>query len=577
VKAGRGPLLGVWLAVCFHGPLVAAGLYRYGWDATTHLFFADHYRRSWFGLWEPRWFGGFSVSSYPPLVHQLLALLSLPFGYDGAFAVLLLSTLVVFSVAVWRFAQLFVPPAAASGAAVVAVFLPGMALAAYLYGQLPTLVALTLTLFLVFECTRFVERGGGFGIWLIAALAGTAFAAHHATPLLFLPPALLAGLSTVLLGVDASVRAARLRRAVMTVAAVALAGTVAIVPFWLWADGGIHQAFIPHNSRANFLVDFGAQAVYLWGVYGVLPALALFGLRLRPDRRTAAVAILAGALGILGLGGTTPIPSLVFGPQWQWLTYDRFALWGAVALLPLAGLAVDRLVSARMAVIRALGIAALGGLLAYSSANAVLALLGPALPYQRDLRPIADFMNDGRAQWRYQTFGVGNDAVRLGIMTPAATIDGAYYSARRVPELTTSGIGMLDGALWWDPSGSVLRRVLARANAYSIRWAFVVDPHYDGYLLQAGFAPREALAGGIAVWENPTAPPVRVDARGLAAPDFPGILWGTLPLAFAVLTLGFALVRRWTGLPGLASHEPRAPPVSASPAASLASPRGYGM
>jgi hypothetical protein len=363
----------------------------------------------------------------------------------------------------------------------------------------------------------------------------------------------------------------------MTVAAVALAGTVAIVPFWLWADGGIHQAFIPHNSRANFLVDFGAQAVYLWGVYGVLPALALFGLRLSPDRRTAAVAILAGALGILGLGGTTPIPSLVFGPQWQWLTYDRFALWGAVALLPLAGLAVDRLVSARMAVIRALGIAALGGLLAYSSANAVLALLGPALPYQRDLRPIADFMNDGRAQWRYQTFGVGNDAVRLGIMTPAATIDGAYYSARRVPELTTSGIGMLDGALWWDPSGSVLRRVLARANAYSIRWAFVVDPHYDGYLLQAGFAPREALAGGIAVWENPTAPPVRVDARGLAAPDFPGILWGTLPLAFAVLTLGFALVRRWTGLPGLASHEPRAPPVSASPAASLASPRGYGM
>jgi hypothetical protein len=162
-------------------------------------------------------------------------------------------------------------------------------------------------------------------------------------------------------------------------------------------------------------------------------------------------------------------------------------------------------------------------------------------------------------------------------MTPAATIDGAYYSARRVPELTTSGIGMLDGALWWDPSGGVLRRVLARANAYSIRWAFVVDPHYDGYLLQAGFAPREALAGGIEVWENPTAPPVRVDVRGLAAPDFPGILWGTLPLAFAVLTLGLALVRRWTGLPGLTSHEPRAPPVSASPAASLASHRGYGM
>jgi hypothetical protein len=453
---------------------------------------------------------------------------------------------------------------------VVAVFLPGVALAAYAYGQLPTLVALTLTLFLVFECARYVERGGWAGLGLIAALAGTAFAAHHATPLLFLPPALLAGLSTVLLGVDRGTRAVRLRRAVMAVAAVALAGTVAIAPFWLWANGGIHQAFIPHNSRANFLLDPEAQALYLWGVYGVLPALALFGLRLRPDRRTAAVAILAGSLGILGLGGTTPIPSLVFGPQWQWLTYDRFALWGAVALLPLAGLAVGRLVSARVAVTRALGIAALAALLAYSSANAVMALLGPALPYQRDLRPISQFLNDGRSQWRYQTFGFGIDAVRLGTMTPATTIDGAYYSARRVPELTNSGIGMLDGALWWDPSGGVLRRVLARANEYSIHWAFVVDPHYDRYLLQAGFAPRGTLAGGIEVWENAAAPPVPAGARDFAAPDFRGILWGTLPLAFAILTLAFALVRRWTVVPGWTSYEPRAPHVSPSPAASLA-------
>lgn len=556
MKAVRGPLLGVWLALCFHGPLVAAGLYRYGWDATTHMFFADHYRRSWFGLWEPRWFGGFSVSSYPPLVHQLLALLSLPLGYDGAFAVLLLSTLVAFPVAVWRFSQLFVPPAAASGAAVVAVFLPGVPLAAYAYGQLPTLVALTLTLFLVFECTRYVEWGSRFGLGLIAALGGTAFAAHHATPLLFLPPALLAGLSTVLLGVDRGTRALRVRRALMTAAAVAVAGTLAIAPFWLWANGGIHQAFIPHSSRANFLLDFGAQALYLWGVYGALPALALFGLRHRPDRRTAAVAILAGSMGILGLGGTTPIPSLVFGRQWQWLTYDRFALWGAVALLPLAGLALDRLMSARVAVTRALGIAALAALLAYSTANAVMALLGPALPYQRDLRPIAQFLNDGRAQWRYQTFGLGIDAVRLGTMTSAATIDGAYYSARRMPELTNSGIGMLDAALWWDHSGGVLRRVLARANDYSVRWAFVVDRHYDRYLLEAGFAPRGTLAGGIGVWENAGAPPVPAGARGFAAPDFPGILWGTLPLAFAVLTLGFALMRRWTVVTGERAMSP---------------------
>jgi hypothetical protein len=40
----------------------------------------------------------------------------------------------------------------------------------------------------------------------------------------------------------------------------------------------------------------------------------------------------------LGLGGTTPLPRLLFGANWAWLTYDRFSLWAGLALLPLAGL-----------------------------------------------------------------------------------------------------------------------------------------------------------------------------------------------------------------------------------------------
>src|SRR4029077_9823409 len=332
----------------------------------THIFFADHYRMSWFALWEPRWFGGFSVSAYPPLVHQLIALLSFPLGYEGAFAILLLLTLVVFPLAAWRFALVFVPAGAASFAAIVAVFVPGVALAAHSYGQLPTLLSLTVTLFLVFEFTRFVERGGGLELALVGALAGTAFAAHHATPVFFLPPALVAGLSTVIIGVDRSVLFLRLRRAGSAAVCVALAGALVIFPFWLWAMAGIHEAFIPHGSRADFLADFGSQARFLWGVYGVLPALAIVGLRMRPDRRTLALATLAVCMGALGLGGTTPIPSLVFGRQWQWLTYDRFALWAAVALLPLVGLAVHHLLSVRAAAARALAITTLVVMVAYA-------------------------------------------------------------------------------------------------------------------------------------------------------------------------------------------------------------------
>ena len=569
MRVDRGPGLAVGLALSFHGPLIAAGLHRHSADVATHLFLADHYRRSWFGLWEPRWFGGFSVSSYPPLVHQLLALLSIPFGYDGAFAVLLLATQIAFPVAVWRFATIFVPPTAASAAAIAAVFLPGLALAEYAYGQLPTAVSLTITLLLVSECTRFVERGGRFAIGLIAGLAGTAFAAHHATPMLFMPPALLAALSTVLLvGVDRDARRLRLRRALLGVIIILVAGAVAIAPFWLWASGGLHQAFIPHDTRTNFLVDFRAQSLFVWGEYGTIPALAVFGLWRRTDRRTIAVAILAFALGCLGLGGTTAIPALLFGPQWQWLTYDRFALWGAVALLPLAGVAVNHLLSARVALSRGLGIATLFVLFAYAGANAVMSVSTSSAG--RDVRPIAEFMNAGRTQWRYQTFGLGNEATALGYLTLAATVDGSYYSARRLPELTSSGIGNLDAVLWWDRSGGVLRRVLARADFYSIRWAFVGESRYDPYLAQAGFAPQGILTGGFEVWENAAAPPLAGEALHFTTPDVAGILWGSLPLAFAILALGFAFATYRRLVPGPMIREQGVPQIASPTIASLA-------
>jgi hypothetical protein len=536
------------LALAFHGPLVAGGLFRYSWDAATHIFFADHYRRSWFSLWDPRWFGGFSVSSYPPLTHQLLALVSVPFGYDAAFGLLLLTTLVLFPVAVWRFAQVFVSPAAATAAAMIAPLVPGLALAAHAFGQLPTVVALTLALFLVVEFTRFVERGGAIRFGLIVGLSGTVFAAHHATALFFLAPALLAGSAAVLAGPGSQALPVRLRRLTLAAIGCALAGAIVVLPFWLWTQGGIPDAFIPHNSRSDFLHDVNAQALFLWGAYGLIPALAVYGLWRRHDRRTAAVAVLAAMLGVLGLGGTTPLPSLLFGRQWEWLTYDRFALWGAIALLPLAGIAISHLLSLRIAAGRLLAIAALTGVILFAGADAVSSVLGPALPYQRDLRPIAQFMNDGRTAWRYQTFGVGDPGAQLGTMTMATTIDGTYYTARRLPVLATSGIGMLDAALWWDPSGRVLRRALDAANQYSIRWAFVLDPHYAPYLKAAGFIPRGPLPGGIEVWENAAAPRLPAAALRFGAPDVQGILWGTLPLASLALVLLLAAVQSVAGL-----------------------------
>ena len=65
-------------SLAFNLPFVVLGAQRMAFDTYIHIFLADHYFQRWWSLWEPRWYLGFSMASYPPLVHQLIALLARP-------------------------------------------------------------------------------------------------------------------------------------------------------------------------------------------------------------------------------------------------------------------------------------------------------------------------------------------------------------------------------------------------------------------------------------------------------------------------------------------------------------------
>ncbi|MBI3978924.1 MAG: hypothetical protein HY331_12125, partial [Chloroflexi bacterium] len=198
---GAAPYLtaAVWLTLCLHGPLIVTAQFRYSFDAGVHEFFADHYRRSWFDLWEPRWYGGFSVASYPPLTHQLLALLSWPLGHEAAFGALLLAVLLAYPPAVYRFSRLFVGERASRYAAVATPLVPSLGLTAHSFGQLPTLVSSLGVLLLVPALADYLESGRRRSLGLAVALAGAATAAHHATFLFWLPLMCLAVTGRVLL------------------------------------------------------------------------------------------------------------------------------------------------------------------------------------------------------------------------------------------------------------------------------------------------------------------------------------------------------------------------------------------
>ncbi len=548
-------------------PLVLSGLHLYSFDAYTHIFFADHYRRWWFDLFEPRWFGGFSVASYPPLTHQLIALLSFPAsavasllggtpneqrfrGEAIGYSLLLLIVLAWLPVAARRFAAIFVPARAARTAGWLAVGLPSIYLTAYSFGQLPTLAATTTLMWALAEGWQYCRTGRRRDLLSAVLWAGVTAAAHHAV-LLF---ALTAGVAVAGRG-----RLGTVVRLVIWAVSAAAFGAIVIWPFVVWSRGYIPQTPIDHISRHNFFTDWLASYYFFWPMYGpVLLALPLSLVSLFPGRRKRRHWPLFGAvllLFTLGLGGTTPLPRLLFGANWAWLTYDRFSLWAGLALLPLAGLLWELYrrqfyregaKGAKKYKRRNLALFASSRLIFvfFCVYAAFAARWANAQPPARDLATIARFLNDPqRVADRYLTFGFGDQLAKLSVLTDAATMDGTYFTARAISELQHSGLGTLDGAIW-NPAGvNGITPFLDRAGEWGVRWAFTANLLYEEPLARAGWHNEGEIVPGVLVWRNPAQVVVEIaltgEGRGGAA-----AWWGVAPLLTLALALLTAMTKR---------------------------------
>src|SRR3981081_1868251 len=112
------PLLAiVLLALLIHGPLLLMQLPAGSFDANFHMFFASHYAQHWFNPWNPKWFGGFSQTTYPPLTHQWIALFSNVVGLNMAYMLVQLLAILLLPLGMYRFARIWVDERSASYAA----------------------------------------------------------------------------------------------------------------------------------------------------------------------------------------------------------------------------------------------------------------------------------------------------------------------------------------------------------------------------------------------------------------------------------------------------------------------------
>jgi O-antigen ligase len=584
------------LSLLFNLPFVLFHVQRNAYDAYTHIFFADHYQRAWWNLWEPRWYLGFSVASYPPLTHQLIALLGWPLtaliqffapgpepypgafrwlGLESAFVVVLLTALALFPLAVRALARLFVGPRAADMAALCAIALPALNLSAWAFGQLPTIAATVAVLFALTRGALFLRAGRRLHLLQAVALAALAAALHHGV-FLFIPFLGLAVISRQWSAVSGQQSAVSNQQSAINnrqsfilhtssfILFSALAVALVLWPFLLWSRGQSLQTPIDHASRHNFLTDQTARMFFFWPMYGPLLILIPAAVRLGWRRRLWPLLTACAALFVLGLGGTTPLPAFLFGAGWQWLTYDRFSFWAAILLLPFAGVVLTRvarlgfqdanklppraLSSQRISTIpsalsvfsavnlrRWLTLAFLAALIASGSLAGWWAVLGHTQPPALDLAPIVRFLNAPEQQpYRYLTLGFGDQFAKLSALTTNGSPDGDYHTARSLPELRASGLGALDTARWIPNGLAALTPLLAHPEKYGLRWVFVNHPDYTSVLTATGWQFR-FYVGEVAAWEWSNGSSLAVAEPSGQRDSLTAFWWGSVPLATLVL------------------------------------------
>lgn len=569
----RRPLLLVALfgALVIHGGIALYGSYANTYDAYIHIFFADHWLQRWFDHWEPRWYTGFTMTSYPPLSHQSLALLSHVTGdLRTAFVLVQTTAMAILTLGMYRFARLWVDDESAQWAALWLVLSSAVAETVHIFGQLPTVVSLGLLLNALPFLYHWINGGDKQNLWRSLALVGATTGAHHVTTLFgavfIMAPvvllALLQHLHTPLVDEPLArphywtrktwhalcvrylrrIVAPGLRTLLFGIGAITLLLLI-VWPYWVWSRlDPISQVPIPHASRDNFLLNLNAGLIFWVIPYGMLiplmPYIFVKGFMGRTWPLTASIAFMA----LLGTGGTTPIPKFLLRGAFDILTLDRFTLWAAILMLPLAGRFITSL--SRGLVGRwlqrqfgwvtwhSMQVMLVIGLIGFFVFTISLHQFRRFQPAPIDMRPIVNFLNkDQHWRWRYLTLGFGDQMAWLSVQTQALQVDGNYHSARRLPELTTTSVERLEGAKFRGiPGIGSLQQFLNVPEKYNLKYIFSNDNFYDPLLFFYGWHRIGSLENDIVVWEREDIPVLPEVLPRREIPLYHRVMFGILPL-----------------------------------------------
>jgi hypothetical protein len=554
--------------VAFHGAAIFFTL-ETTYDALIHLFFAEHYANSWFEPWSYKWYTGFTVMSYPPLVHQSIAALSLIGGLKfGLFTVALIG-IVLFITGAYRFSLLITGNRTVAGYTALFASLSSSFLETlHVFGQLPSIIGISILMHALPEIYLWLKTGKYKYLFTSLSLIAVTVTSHHVTPIFGMIFFIFPLIGTVIMDkareqvtsykevsfkIFITVFLKQLKRNLLFGFSSLFLIVFCIFPYWINSKNNpITQVPIPHGSRDNFLEITSSGLVFFFIPWGIILLLLPYIFYRYFSKRYLFFGLSIAMLTLLGTGGTTPIPKIILGENaFNILTLDRFTLWASIMSLPIIGEFIYRLINGDL---KTLMVAKFGAvyhkLFAGFLASLFLAMvvftmsLGyfrPSQPQKIKMLPIVNFLNqDQHDKWRFLTLGFGDQMAWLSAQTNAMTVDGNYHSARRLPELTTRPIERLENSKFKGVAGiGSLQQFLTTPEKYNLKYVFSNDKFYDPILYFCGWQRLPALENGIMVWEKLNVPPLSTILPKDDVAKSLKLLWGIIP--FLTVIIAFAL------------------------------------
>tara|TARA_R110000868_G_scaffold137115_2_gene350557 strand:- start:12014 stop:15100 length:3087 start_codon:yes stop_codon:yes gene_type:complete len=567
-------ILALIIGIAFHGSGIFFTL-EYTYDALIHLFFADHYANSWFEPWDFRWYTGFTVQAYPPLVHQSIAILSYIGGLKfGMFSVGLIA-IVLFITGAYRFGLLMTGDRRIAGyTAILAVFSSTFVETLHIFGQLPSIIGLSVLLHSMPEIYLWIKTGKKKYLITSFSLIAVTVTSHHVTPIFGMVFFIFPLIGMVLMDtardqvktikeVTFKIFLNSFKKLFWRIVVFGGGSLVLIVgcifPYWLNSKRNpITQVPIPHGSRDNFLEITSSGLVFFVIPWGILMFILPYIFYRYYSKRYLFFGLSITMLTILGTGGTTPIPLKMLGETaFNILTLDRFTLWATIMALPIFGEFAFRMVEgdikAKMqqrfgsVYHRIVGGLLAGGVLFMVIFTMSLGYFRPSQPAKIKMLPIVNFLNqDMHDHWRYLPLGFGDQMAWLSAQTKAMTVDGNYHSARRLPELTTRAIERIENSKFRGVEGiGSLQQFLTVPEKYNLKYIFSNDKFYDPILYFCGWQRLQQLENGIMVWEKLNVPPTPAIIPKQDVPKYLKIMWGIIPILTVILAFMINIQMIW--------------------------------